>query len=89
VGGGKIFPPPTSHQPFPYSNISVTVPAPTVRPPSRNREPQSFIHSYRRDQLHPPGPTLSPRHHHFAALGQLRHARHVRRPENKTGDGTL
>src|SRR5271165_2682017 len=45
-----------------------------------NRESQSLIHGDRRDQLHFQLHVIA-RHHHLHAFRQLRHARHVRRPE--------
>src|SRR5580658_2060033 len=45
-----------------------------------NREPQSLVHGHRRDQLHFQSHVVA-RHHHLRAFRQLRHPRHVRRPE--------
>src|ERR1035437_6143673 len=45
-----------------------------------NREAQPFVHGHRRDQLHLQVHVVA-RHHHLRALRQLRHPRHVRRPE--------
>src|SRR5216684_7058446 len=85
VGGGKIFPyhlPPTTYHPpplFQYLRYSSRSYGPSA---FTNREPQSFVHGHRRDQLHHQSHVVA-RHHHLAALGQLSNTRHVRRPEIK------
>src|SRR5258708_27882247 len=88
VGGGKIFLPPTSYHPpplFQYLRYSSRSYGPSA---FANREPQSFIHGHWCDQLHHQTHVVA-RHHHLAALGQLRHPRHVRRPEIELGPVAL
>src|SRR5258708_3374974 len=84
VGGGKIFHPPTSYPPPPLFQYPRYCSRPNGPSAFANREPQSFIHGHRCDQFHHQTHIVA-RHHHLAALGQLRHARHVRRPEIKLG----
>ena len=45
-----------------------------------NREAQPLVHGHRRDQFHLQVHAVA-RHHHLRAFRQLRHSRHVRRPE--------
>ena len=66
-----------------YSTTSVTVPAPTVRPPSRIAKRTPFVHGDRRDQLHRQRLTLSPGITISVPSGNVATARHVRRPEVK------
>src|SRR5260221_251884 len=87
VGGGKIFPyhlPPTTHLLPPLFQYLRYCSRPYGPSAFTNREPQAFVHGYWGDQLHHQAYIVA-RHYHFAALGQLRYARHVRRPEIKLG----
>src|SRR5258708_7260682 len=91
VGGGKIFPyhlPPTTHLLPPlFQNLRYSS-CPYGPSAFANREPQSFVHGHRRDQFHHQAHVVAG-HYHLAALGQLRHPRHVRRPEIKLGTVSL
>ena len=56
--------------------ILTTRPAPTVRPPSADREPQTVVHGDGLDQLHRDVGVVAG-HHHFGALRQRHHTGHV------------
>ena len=60
-----------------YSIISLTTPAPTVRPPSRTAKRSSFLHGYRRYQMRFDRYIVAG-HHHLHTLGQRQYARHIR-----------
>src|SRR5229473_8070531 len=80
--------PPTSHHPPPLFQYLRYCSCPYGPSAFANREPQSFVHGHRCDQLHHQ-PHVVARHYHLAALWQLRHARYVRRPEIELGTVAL